>query len=40
MEYCYRHRDTGRYPDGIFWVNAAEDWRQGFAALGTRTPPA
>ncbi|MBP7962796.1 MAG: CHAT domain-containing protein [Caldilineaceae bacterium] len=40
VEYCYRHfHDRDDYPGGIFWVNAAEDWRQGFAALGRRVEP-
>jgi hypothetical protein len=34
VEYCFRYRHC--YPDGVFWVNAAEDWRQDFAALGRR----
>jgi hypothetical protein len=37
VEYCFRHATD--YPDGVFWVNAAEDWRQGFAALGRRVDP-
>ncbi len=40
VEYCYRHfHDQDDYPGGVFWVNAAEEWRQGFAALGRRVEP-
>jgi len=32
VEYVYRYRDS--YPDGIFWVNAAEPLPQGLAQVG------
>ncbi|MFN8469475.1 MAG: effector-associated domain EAD1-containing protein [Caldilineaceae bacterium] len=32
VEYAYRHR--GEYPGGVFWLNAASDWRAEFAGLG------
>ncbi len=34
VAYAYRYRDE--YPDGVYWINAAEDLWQGFAALGRR----
>ena len=33
VEYSYRQREAGTYPDGIFWINAAEPLDQGFARL-------
>jgi WD40 repeat protein len=38
VEYAYRYADT--YPDGIFWINAAEPLAQGFAQLGRQLQPA
>ncbi|MFN8467927.1 MAG: effector-associated domain EAD1-containing protein [Caldilineaceae bacterium] len=32
VEYAYRHR--AEYPGGVFWLNAASDWRAEFAGLG------
>ena len=37
VEYCYRYRDS--YPGGVFWLNAAADWRAEFAGLGTYLEP-
>ena len=37
VEYVYRHKDD--YPDGIFWVNAAEPLAQGLAQVGARLRP-
>ena len=37
VEYCYRYRDN--YPGGVFWLNAAADWRAEFADLGTYLEP-
>src|SRR5271157_4897492 len=33
VEYSYRQHEAGTYPDGIFWINAAEPLDQGFARL-------
>ena len=33
VEYSYRQHEAGTYPDGIFWINAAESLDQGFARL-------
>ena len=33
VEYSYRQHEAGTYPDGIFWINAAEPLNQGFARL-------
>lgn len=32
-EYAHRYRDA--YPDGVYWVNAAQDWQVEFGRLGT-----
>src|SRR4051794_7478681 len=37
VEYVYRYKDN--YPDGIFWVNAAEPLAQGLAQLGAELRP-
>ena len=37
VEYVYRHKVD--YPDGIFWVNAAEPLGQGLAKVGARLRP-
>ncbi len=37
MEYVYRYRES--YPDGIFWVNAADPLAQGLAHIGRRLRP-
>ena len=37
VEYVYRYRDA--YPDGVFWVNAAEPLAQGLAQIATRLRP-
>ena len=37
VEYCYRYKDS--YPGGIFWLNAAVDWRREFADLGAYLEP-
>ena len=37
VEYCYRYKDS--YPGGVFWLNAAADWRAEFADLGTYLEP-
>src|SRR5262245_5144506 len=37
VEYVHRHRES--YPDGIFWVNAAEPLAQGLAEIGGRLRP-
>src|SRR4051794_24670811 len=37
VEYIYRHRTD--YPDGIFWVNAAEPLARGLAQVGARLQP-
>ncbi len=37
VEYAYRHR--AEYPGGVFWLNAAGDWRAEFAALGIYLDP-
>jgi len=34
VAYAYRYRAA--YPDGVYWINAAEDLRLGFAGLGQR----
>jgi len=33
VEYSYRQHEAGTYPDGIYWINAAEPLDQGFARL-------
>src|SRR5271157_3306255 len=33
VEYSYRQHEALTYPDGIFWINAAEPLDQGFARL-------
>jgi WD40 repeat protein len=33
VEYSYRQHEAGTYPDGIFWIYAAEPLNQGFARL-------
>ena len=33
VEYSYRQHEAGAYPDGIYWINAAEPLDQGFARL-------
>ena len=33
VEYSYRQHEAGTYPEGIFWINAAEPLDQGFARL-------
>jgi WD40 repeat protein len=35
----YAHRYRGSYPDGIFWVNAAEPLAMGLAEIGGRLQP-
>src|SRR5271166_957185 len=35
VEYSYRQHQAGTYPDGIFWINAAEPLDQGFARLAS-----
>jgi WD40 repeat protein len=37
VEYVYRYRES--YPDGIFWVNAADPLAQGLAYIGRRLRP-
>jgi WD40 repeat protein len=37
IEYCYRYLDC--YPGGIFWLDAAGDWSDEFAALGLYLNP-
>jgi WD40 repeat protein len=37
VEYVYRYR--GSYPDGVFWVNAAEPLAQGLAQIACRIRP-
>ena len=37
VEYAYRHR--AEYPGGVFWLNAAGDWRAEFAGLGVYLDP-
>src|SRR5262249_23437791 len=37
VEYAYRYR--AMYVGGIYWINAAEPIREGFAALGCRLRP-
>ena len=37
VEYVYRFRDA--YPDGIFWINAAEPLARGLAQIGSRLRP-
>ncbi len=37
VEYVYRFRDA--YPDGIFWINAAEPLAKGLAPIGSRLRP-
>jgi WD40 repeat protein len=37
VEYVYRYRES--YPDGIFWVNAADPLAQGLAHIGGRLRP-
>jgi NB-ARC domain len=37
VEYVYRFRDA--YPDGIFWINAAEPLAKGLALIGSRLRP-
>ena len=37
VEYVYRYRES--YPDGIFWVNAADPLAQGLAQIGGRLRP-
>ena len=37
VEYVYRCRDA--YPDGIFWINAADPLVQGLAAIAVRLRP-
>jgi WD40 repeat protein len=37
VEYVYRYRES--YPDGIFWVNAADPPAQGLAHIGGRLCP-
>jgi hypothetical protein len=32
VEYCYRYQDD--YPDGVLWLNAANELRAEFARLG------
>ncbi len=38
VEYVYRYKNE--YPDGIFWVNAAEPLVQGLASVGAKLRPA
>ena len=33
VEYSYRQHEADTYPDGIYWINAAESLDQGFARL-------
>src|SRR5208337_3054199 len=33
VEYSYRQHEAGAYPEGIYWINAAEPLNQGFAGL-------
>ena len=37
VEYVYRFKDA--YPDGIFWINAAEPLAEGLAQIGSRLRP-
>ena len=37
VEYVYRFKDA--YPDGIFWINAAEPLARGMAQIGSRLRP-
>ncbi|MGD0039899.1 MAG: NB-ARC domain-containing protein, partial [Isosphaeraceae bacterium] len=37
VEYVYRFKDV--YPDGIFWINAAEPLAKGLAPIGSRLRP-
>ena len=37
VEYVYRFKDA--YPDGIFWINAAEPLARGLAQIGSRLRP-
>ena len=37
VEYACRYKDA--YPDGVFWINAAEPLSQGFGQLGKRLRP-
>jgi len=37
VEYVYRYRES--YPEGIFWVNAADPLTQGLAQIGGRLRP-
>ena len=37
VEYVYRFKDG--YPDGIFWINAAEPLARGLAQIGSRLRP-
>ena len=37
VEYVYRFKDA--YPDGIFWINAAEPLARGLAPIGSRLCP-
>ena len=39
VEYVYQCKERHDYPDGIFWVNAAEPLSQGLALIGSRLRP-